>query len=409
MTQGMFAAVSGVRANLTRLNVISNNIANINTIGFKSSSVNFGTVFSQTLFGGSRPTTSLGGVNPRQVGVGTQVVDITTNFAQGGAQFTGKATDLYINGNGYFVIEKGDASANQSTGFLFSRAGNFNLDSDGNLVSNPDGLKVRGTSQLAGASPLTTLSVQIPPELTIVKDLNASGQTIATHFGVVENSAAFDAQVTAAGAATGAVTQSRQVVRLQSFSIGPEGSINATYSNGDRITVRSNASTVNAATLAGDPTLARREIIHMPAEGGTFPGRNWVSTDNPFGAAGPPVGYQIGYTSQLVGFEVFDAPAGGIALEGMQLQLQTATVSNNFGLLQEGANTFNVSANTGDTFFGIPSTENRGTLQSGALEASNVDLASEFSTMIITQRGLEANSKVIRTNDEVLQAIINIL
>jgi flagellar hook protein FlgE len=93
----------------------------------------------------------------------------------------------------------------------------------------------------------------------------------------------------------------------------------------------------------------------------------------------------------------------------MQMQLQSATVSNNFGLLADGSNSYVVSANTGDTFFGIPSTENRGSIQSGALEGSNVDLAGEFSTMIVTQRGLEANSKVIRTNDEVLQAIINIL
>lgn len=410
MTQGMFAAVSGVRANLTRLNVISNNIANINTIGFKSSSVNFGTVFSQTLFGGSRPTNSLGGVNPRQIGVGTQVTEITSNYAQGGAQFTGKNSDLYINGNGFFVIEKGDASSANATGFLFSRAGNFNVDSDGNMVTQPDGFKVRGTSQIAGSSPITTATVKIPPELTIIKDLNAAGQVIATHLSSVDTSAGLTAAIAAAGVATGAASQSRQVVKLQTFSIGPEGSINATYSNGDRITVRSNLGTVNAATAAGDPTLARREIIHLPAEGNTFPGRDWQgNTDNPFGAAGPPVGIQAGYVSEIPGFTVFQAPTGGIPLEGMQMQLQSATVSNNFGLLADGSNSYVVSANTGDTFFGIPSTENRGSIQSGALEGSNVDLAGEFSTMIVTQRGLEANSKVIRTNDEVLQAIINIL
>lgn len=409
MTQGMFAAVSGVKANLTRLNVISNNIANINTIGFKSSSVNFATVFSQTLFGGSRPSTSLGGVNPRQVGVGTQISDISLNFAQGGAQFTGKLTDLFINGNGFFVIEKSDASTGLASGFAFTRAGNFALDSEGNMVSYPEGNKIRGTSQLAGSSPQTVLPVKIPPEMTIIKDLDASGAIIATHMGINVNTAAYTAAITAAGTATGAVSQSREVVKLTAYSFGPDGSINATYSNGDRVTVRSNAATAAAAVAAGDPTLTRREIIHVPAEGNVFPGRNWVATDNAFGAAGPPVGIQAGYVSEIPGFEIFNAPTGGIALEGMEMQIQTATVANNFGLLQEGANTFNLSANSGDTFFGIPTTENRGGIQSGALESSNVDLANEFSTMIVTQRGLEANSKVIRTNDEVLQAIINIV
>ncbi|MBY0402535.1 MAG: flagellar hook-basal body complex protein, partial [Cyanobacteria bacterium] len=291
MTQGMFAAVSGVRANLTRLNVISNNIANLNTIGFKSSSVNFGTVFSQTLFGGTRPTSALGGVNPRQVGVGTQVVDITTNFSQGGAQFTGRNSDLYINGNGFFVIQKADPSSTQASGFVLTRAGNFNLDSSGNLITAPDGFKLQGTSQLVGTSPLTITQVNIPPELTVVKHLNASGQIVGTNIGIVpSNSALLTAPIATAAGQIGAssVTQNRQVVKLQSFTVGSDGAINATYSNGDRITVRTNATTLATATAAGDLTLTRREIVHLPAEGGNFPMMDFQTGDNNFGTVGAP-------------------------------------------------------------------------------------------------------------------------
>lgn len=392
MTQGMFAAVSGVKANLVRLNVIANNIANINTIGFKSSYANFGTVFSTTLSGGSRPSQALGGTNPRQIGVGTQVTEITTNFATGAAQFTGKNTDLFINGNGFFVVEKANAATGLAEGFLLTRSGNFNLDSQGNLVSVPDGQKIRGTSQISGSTPTTTSSVNIPQEFVIVKDLDAAGNILGTHFATYPTTAAQEAQI-AAQATAGTDTQDIQSVKLLSFAIGPDGAVSATYSNGDRITVRTNDATINPT----DPTAARREIIHIAGEGGTFAASNVTGTDT-------------GQVTQITGFEVFQPPsAGGDGMQGMQLQLQTATVSNAPGLLADTASTFLVGANSGDTFFGIPATDNRGALQAGALEASNVDMASEFSTMIITQRGLEANSKVIRTQDEVLQAVLNIV
>lgn len=388
MTQGMFAAVSGVRANLARLNVISNNIANLNTIAFKSSSVAFGTVFSQTYYGGSRPTDALGGTNPKQVGVGVQVLNILKNFNPGGAQYTGVGTDVFINGQGFFVVQKADAATGVATGFVLTRAGNYSLDSNGNLVSTPDGQKVRGTSQLSGTSSTTVFPITVPQSMVIIKDLDATGAILATHFA---NDTVTGAAITAAAAA-GTATQQIDNVKLSNFTIGPDGAILATMSNGDRITVRTDQSTIDPL----DPTAARREIVHLPAEGGSFAAFNVTATDS-------------GAVNQITGFEQFQGPSGGVAMQGMQLQVQTATVTNPQGLLEGTANTFEVGANSGDNFFGIPSTENRGPLQSGALESSNVDLAGEFSTMIITQRGLEASSKVIRTNDEVLQAIINIL
>jgi flagellar hook protein FlgE len=384
MSQAMFTAVSGVRANQQRLNVISNNIANVNTIGFKSSSANFATVFAQTITGGTSPTGTLGGTNPMQLGNGVQVSEIPANFSQGGAQFTGRNTDLMINGEGFFVVERIDTNLGTAgSNYYLTRAGNFTLDSSGNLVT-PSGDRVRGTSQLSGSGPATLGLVNIPQTFLAVKDLDANNNIVATHIAALGTGAG----AIAAAQDPGAVTQSIATVRLVNFSVGTDGGITASYSNGDRITVRTDTSTVSAVT----PTAARRQIIHLPAEGGTFAAINQVASDS-------GVLDQIG--------TVFIDGTGAANLEGMQMQIQMATVTNPPGLLYDGRNNFTVGANSGTTAFGVPSIESRGSLQMGALESSNVDLAGEFSNMIVSQRGLEAASRVIRTQSEVMQTIIN--
>lgn len=392
MTQGLFTAVSGIRANQTRLNVISNNVANVNTLGFKSSMANFATVFATTFSGGQGPNGILGGVNPMQQGNGALVSEIASNWSQGGAQFTGRNTDLMINGDGFFAVERVDTnSGNNSTDFYLTRAGNFSLDSNGNLVTS-SGNRVRGTSQLSDSSVTTLGRVNIPLEFNICKDIAADGFTVMeTHFGSTAATAANFAAVQNAGA----TSQRIDTVQLRSFSIGPTGAITAVYSNGDRITVRTDASTVTT-----NPTTARTEIIHQTYEQQTFAANNVTATDD-------------GQCTQLGGaLAVF---TGGTptplanAMEGMQLQLQSATVTNNAGLLYDGNNNFLISANSGQTNFGIAGAGSRGSITAGALESSNVDIAGEFTNMIISQRGLEASSRVIRTQSEVMQTIIQIV
>jgi flagellar hook protein FlgE len=392
MTAGLFAAVSGVRANQTRINVISNNIANVNTVGFKSSSVNFATVFASTITGGNAPTGTLGGTNPKQLGSGVSVAEIPSNFNQGGTQFTGRNTDLMINGEGFFAVERVDSNlGTENSAFYLTRAGNFSLDSSGNLVSS-SGNRVRGTSQLSGTDPTTLTSIKIPQEMLIVKDLDANGGIVGTHFAQVGTAGS---DITAAMASS-ATSQNIAAVKLVNFSIGSDGAITATYSNGDRISVRTDVSTLSPT----DPTAARREIIHLPAEGGTF------GADND-GNGSPSQATDGGIVNQIN--EVFTAPTGGNALEGMQLQLQTATVTNPAGLMYDSNNNFLPGPNSGTTNFGVPANENRGNLQTGSLESSNVDLAAEFTSLIVAQRGLEAGSKVIRAQSEVMQSIINII
>ncbi|MBX2861363.1 MAG: flagellar hook-basal body complex protein [Vampirovibrio sp.] len=398
MSQGLFAAVSGVRANQTRLNVISNNVANVNTVGFKSSSVNFATVFAQTITGGTRSNGNLGGTNPRQIGNGVLVAEIPADFSQGGTQFTGRGTDLLINGEGFFAVERVDQNLGSvNASFFLSRAGNFSLDSLGNMVT-VSGNRVRGTSQLSGSVPATITTVQIPQEMVIVKDTNAAGTIVQTHLAGIGEATA---NITAARNA-GATGQNIATVQLVNFSIGSDGSITGTYSNGDRISVRTDPNTVSTT----DPTQARREIVHLPSEGGTY------GADNDNDAA-PSTASDDGIVTQIgIGLAGVDGGSLGTAngpfsdMDGRQLQLQTATVTNPQGLLYDGNNNFLISANSGNTFFGVPGNESRGSLQAGALESSNVDIAAEFTNLVITQRGLEAASRVITAHSQVMQTII---
>ncbi len=406
MTQGLYSAVSGIRSNQTRMDVISNNIANVNTLGFKSSSVNFANVFAKTITGGTSPNGTLGGTNPMQVGNGSYVSEIASNFSQGGTQFTGRSTDVMIQGEGFVAVERIDVNnANASTDFYLTRAGNFTLDSNGNLVSAA-GNRIRGTSDLNGTATNTLGRIQVPLEFQIAKAVDVNGNVLAVRYGdnasttgggagALDNVADAQALVTGRGyvaptdvvASVGVVT-----AELRTFSVGADGSITATYSNGDRISVRTESGTTN------------REIIHLPYEGGSF-GHTSTFAGTP--SDGGPV-------DQLAGNPVFTGgttpdvtTVGGDPMQGMQLQIQMATVTNPAGLIYDGGNNFLISANSGSADFGVAGTGSKGSLLAGALESSNVDIAGEFTNMILTQRGIEAASRVIRAQSEILQNIIN--
>ena len=396
MSSGIFAAVSGIRANQTRLNVISNNVANVNTLGFKSNLANFATVFSSTISGGTPPNGSLGGTNPRQVGNGALVSEIASNFSQGGTQYTGRGTDMMINGNGFFAVERIDAnSGNNATDYYLTRAGNFSLDSHGNLVTS-SGNRVRGTSQLSGSSTATLGRVQVPEQFLITKDLDINGNILQIHYSPIGTDTSAVGPI-AAAMNPGANSQSTVPVELQSFSIGSDGAIAAKYSNGDIITVRTDQSTV--AANPSDPTQWTREIVHQSGSD-KFAAFNLEPGDTGFVD-------EVGATAVFDGGVGLAVGAGG--LQGMQLQIQTASVTNPEGLQYDGSNNFLVGANSGVTEFGTASTGSRGSINAGALESSNVDMAGEFTNMIITQRGLEAASKVVRAQSEVMQTIIQIV
>src|SRR5574344_1646871 len=162
MSQALYTSMGGIAAATTSLSVVSNNIANMNTIAFKESTVTFENLFSNTLSSGSAATSTSGGINPTQIGLGTQVAAIDTNFSNGTWTSTGNSSDMMIDGNGYFTVKSPTGEV------YYTRDGEFTLDNEGNLVT-ADGYKVLGTSSLYSATSSGT-SVKVPSSIvSIVK------------------------------------------------------------------------------------------------------------------------------------------------------------------------------------------------------------------------------------------------
>lgn len=385
MGASMYAAVSGIIANQVKLNVISNNLANLNTVAFKGSVTNFRTLFAKTLSTGTRPTQDLGGINPKQVGNGVAVSEILTNFAQGGNQFTGRQGDFLIDGEGFFTLLRTDINpltgngATDTDAFYLTRAGNFNQDGDGTLVSF-NGNKVLGTDTVNGNDPSTVDPVRIPFQLRITKLRDANAVVFDSGISPVGQA---NALVPAANAGAGE-TRVEEDVQLINYSMGPDGGITATYSNGDRLSVRTRPNSTN-----------KRELVLFTVDGQD------ASQNGNTGATDPTM------TESLK--VAIDPSTGNPTVMPQELQLRLILVTNSPGLIAEGNNNFSLGANVGDTAFGIASTGGRGRIGAGALESSNVDVSTEFTNMILAQRGVEAAGKTISVQNEVLRTIIQLI
>ena len=273
MLRSMYAGVSGLRTHQQMMDVTGNNIANVSTTGFKSSATVFQDTLSQTLAGAAAPTGDgevppFGGTNPAQIGLGVRLGGISTNLAQGSSQLTGRATDIAVQGDGYFVIQTGNEA-------LYTRAGSFSLDARGQLTTPAGGL-VLGVDD----EPIT-----VPP----------NGE-------------------------------------YESFTIAPDGKVNGVKSDGT-----------------------------------------------------------------------------GIEMLG---QIKLATFANPAGLAKVGGSLLRATVNSGPVIegenAGVPGADGRGLMAVGVLEMSNVDLAQEFTNLIVAQRGFQANSRIITASDEVLQDLVNL-
>src|SRR3954453_13102156 len=188
MLRSLFSAISGLQAHQTKMDVVGNNIANVNTVGYKTQTTVFEDTLSQLLRNGSSPTATSAGTNPAQVGLGVKVGDITTNFSQGSTQSTGRSTDFMISGDGFFITQQGNEN-------LYTRAGSFDVDSTGRLVT-PDGAILQGWEASGGAvntngpvGPLTipfgsTIAPQATTSSTIQGNLDStatSGTAVQTN------------------------------------------------------------------------------------------------------------------------------------------------------------------------------------------------------------------------------------
>jgi flagellar hook protein FlgE len=275
MIRSLYSAVSGLRGHQTMLDVIGNNIANVNTASFKSSRVIFSDLYYQTLSGASAPTATTGGSNPTQIGYGSLVSSIDVVNSRSSFQQTSRALDMYIAGEGYFVVQ------NSTNTKSYTRLGAFSFDPTGNLLDS-DGNKLMG---------------QMPP-------LN------------------------------GTMTTTPVPITVANFN---------------------NYASIN---------------IQMD---GTITGTNNTT----------------GTIDQLG-------------------QLAIAVFQNPNGLQQQGTSYYQETVNSGAPTYAAPGSPAAGSLVSGGLEMSNVDLSKEFTDMIIAQRGFQANARVITTSDQVLEELVNL-
>ena len=407
MLRSMFSAISGLRAHQTKMDVTGNNIANVNTVGFKGSQTVFQDTLSQVIRAGGAPAQDRGGSNPAQVGLGVKVAAITTNWTQGATQSTGRATDFMIEGDGFFVTRSG-------TEQLFTRAGSFDFDGNGKLVT-PDGSVLQGWMVQADGTinsngPITDLSV---PYGQVVPPVASTASTLAGNLG--------------AGEAVGDSLQTA-VTMYDAQGVAHDVAYTFTKDAADDWTL---SVTIDGAPVALDA--AGMEDITFNADGTlATPAAPSVVTFSPGtpGWAGP-VEVDLSAIAQYGGASTVEATGqDGYALGSLQSftlgndgtitgvysnglrqplgRLALASFNNPGGLEKAGNSSFRVGDNSGAAMIGLAGVAGRGVLNSGALEMSNVDLAEEFTGLIVAQRGFQANSRVITASDEILQDLVNL-
>lgn len=403
MLRSMFAGVSGLRSHQTMMDVIGNNIANVNTVGFKSAQVTFGDILSQTISGASSPQGGSGGINAQQIGLGVKIASITDLHTQGALMSTGRATDLAIQGDGFFVV-------NDGTRNLYTRAGSFLIDAGGNLVSSNTGYVVQGwTADAIGdintnATPGnltvpagTTMPPRATENATWTGNLDAS---MAIGDSAVTTITAYDSQ---GGAHQLEVTFTKVNDNQWDWTADVDGNPGAGSGTIDFDTDGTYLSPPPGDIIGYNPIGATPMSISTDFTGLTQYASPWTAQAS----------YQDGYTSgALRAISVSNrGEISGVFSNGLSLllgQVATANFNNPSGLQKEGDNFYVPSTNSGNAAIGEAGAGGRGFVTAGALEMSNVDLAKEFTNMIVAQRGFQANSRVISTSDDMLQELVNL-
>ena len=461
MMRSLFAGVSGLKNHQTRMDVVGHNISNVNTYGYKYQRVSFEDMLSQTLSGAARPEENRGGINPKQVGLGMTIASIDRIFTQGSTQTTGVPTDMAINGDGFFILADGEKR-------FYTRAGAFGLDRDGTLVNPGNGLKVQGwmatrndlgeavinssgstediivpvyskmeareTSNITYKSNLDSKKAALPFNAT---DKMRASAAVTTNIDIYDQKGANqrftmtfwktgENQWTASAAVTDPygrpstfpVTLDVPGMGMQPNQENPSSRINLRFSpDGKLISVadEGTADEINQGDLVvkasyrveGDPNV-RTIDLNLGRAGERTGGITQYSSPSTTKAV-EQNGYAMGY------METFNVdPSGtisGVYSNGIKEaigQVAMSVFTNPQGLNALGENLFEVTNNSGLANIGAAQEGGRGKIIAGALEMSNVDLSDQFTDMIVTQRGFQANSRTITTSDQMLQEVINL-
>ncbi len=403
--------LSGLTASSAALSAIANNLANLNTIGYKDTRVLFRDLFYQTIG-------SSGGGNPIQQGAGTAISAMPSIFTQGNVDPSGVPTDVAINNDGFFVVQKDGVTS-------YTRAGNFNPDDDGFLMTS-EGQYVMGYPAVNGAvntglgltrlnlgkgtiSPATaTTAVQIRTNLdataavgstpfstpvTVYDSLGAGHVLTFTFNKTALNTWAY--QITIPAADVGA-TGAPVALNSGTLTFDGTGALVSPAADVSGITINGLADGANALTFAWNLYSNGTGLLSQVSSASSTASQQ--QDGNPSGSLSD---FSIGSDGVITG----TFSNGRTATLG---QLVLANFANLQGLLRTGRNGFAETLASGQAVIGAPGTGGRGTLAGGALELSNVDIAKEFAQLILAQRGFQANARVVTTFDEITQDTINL-
>ncbi len=447
MGTAIFTGVTGLQAFQRKLDVIANNIANVNTTAFKGARASFGDLFSQTLEGASAPTGNFGGTNPSQVGLGVKLASIDINQSQGSLLQTGVSSDLAIQGAGFFVLSDG-------VGQVFSRDGSFSLNANGELVHTATGLFVQGFPAVDGVvdpqAVVANLVVPLGGQAIVQATTNSALAGNLTAEATEGDALAIPPVPATTVTRTIRVFDSLGTPRdiLLTFTKIPQVDVSGTLFNAWSFDATyDSTSAVNAGTSGGT-----RAVLLFNTDGslsqygfddgaGVFAGtlaagEPVLSVANITGETLPvlPFDFNVDFAnvSHLSGqselsnpnqdgfplgvLEAFNIGQGGIVngifsngLSRVLGQVALASFANPGGLERLGDNLFRTSTSTGLAQIGVSDSGGRGSINGGVLEGSNVDLGTEFSNMIITQRGFQANARTITTADTLLGEAVNLV
>ena len=459
--RSLFSGVSGMQNHQTRMDVIGNNVANVNTTGFKRGRVNFQDLISQQLSGASRPTEELGGVNPKEVGLGMMVASIDTIFTQGALQTTGVNTDLAIQGNGFFILKDGEKT-------FYTRAGAFGLDRDGTLVNPANGMRVQGwmAEEADGLRLINTSGQTEDLTIPIGQKIDAKATTSvdyacnldkrlpelpenanraqilestwSTEFKVYDSfGEAHELQIDFARV-PGEVNAWRATVNVDPTNaeaaatrsgIGTTDGVENSFivrfdNNGHLASVTDTAGNVSTPAGKVSVQVSFNVLGANPGEGGAptrqtldvnlgeiGTSKNTITqfSDKSTTKAYQQDGYGMGY---LENFRIDQSGViTGVYSNGVRQelgQIAMAGFANQGGLEKAGQNTYVQSNNSGIANVSTSGTVGKGSLIGGTLEMSNVDLTDQFVDMIVTQKGFQAGAKTIQTSDTMLETVLNL-
>lgn len=400
MLRSLYSGISGLRAHQTMLDSTGNNIANVNTSGFKSSSVQFQDTLSQMTQGATTPGEGAGGRNPAQVGLGVQVAGISTNFGQGSSQSTGRASDMMIAGEGFFATRSGNATT-------LTRAGAFEFDANGRLTS-PDGGIVQGWMAADNGDLQTGGALT---DIALPRDLVAPG--VGTSTAGLSGNLPSDAKV-----GDDPIVQDKEIFAADGTSRSMTMTFTRTGTGWNVVASdldRPGGAATGNSTLTQNANGTLTPIPNGPLNVGGATGIN-VDLSNITGFAGlktVSISEQNGSSAGTLETYTLgsDGTLTGTFSNGAQqaiAQIALGSVANPGGLQKTGGSGYTVTANSGAIEYGVPGDPGMGTISGGMLEMSNVDLSQEFTNLIVAQRGFQANARIITTSDEVLQELANL-